>query len=354
MAYTAIDDPSAYFQAKIYTGTQQSHAITFDGNSDMQPDWVWIKCRDDTHNHQLFDAVRGVHNRLRSDTDGTPTTSNESLKSFDSDGFTLGTQQNVNASANNDNSFVSWSWKAGGGSGSANTDGSIDTESTSVSTTAGFSISKYTGNATNGATVGHGLGVVPDMIIGKDLSDTSAWCVWHKDLTNAGYRLTLSTTAAQSDDTALFGGSSRTAPTSTVFSLGSGGGLNGSNDNLVYCFTSIQGYSKFGSYSGNGNADGPYIHTGFRPAFTMIKRIDSTNDWMMGDNKITTFNPKDGMMRANLSNVELSTNPVDYLANGFKIRLTGNAFNNSSGTYIFMAFAENPFVTSEGVPGNAG
>ena len=352
MAYTAIDDPSAYFQAKIYTGTQQSHAITFDGNSDMQPDWVWIKCRDDTHNHQLFDAVRGVHNRLRSDTDGTPTTSDESLKSFDSDGFTLGTQQNVNASANNDNSFVSWSWKAGGGSGSANTDGSIDTESTSVSTTAGFSISKYTGNATNGATVGHGLGVVPDMIIIKDLSDTSTWGIWHKGLTNAGYRLTLSTTGAQTDDTAFLGGSSRTPPTSSVFTLGSGGGGNGSNDNLAYCFADVQGYSKFGSYSGNSNADGPFVYTGFRPAFTMIKRIDSTNDWMMGDNKITTFNPKDGMMRANLSAVELSTNPVDYLANGFKIRLSGNAFNNSSGTYIFMAFAENPFVTSTGVPGN--
>jgi len=330
MAYTTIDDPSAYFQTKTYTGTGNSHAITLDGNSDLSPNWVWIKCRDDSHNHQIFDTVRGVHKRMRTDTSGAETTSNESLKSFDSDGFTLGTQANVNAAASGDNSFVAWNWKE--------------------TADAGFDIVGYTGNGTAGRTVAHSLSAVPKMIIVKRYNDgTASWMIYHHTLGNNKY-LSLDTTAAQDA-----GHWDSTSPTSSVFSVSGDQRVNNDGASyFAYCFAEKQGFSKFGKYSGNGNANGPFIYTGFRPAFTIIKRIDATNDWMIGDNKITTFNPKDGMMRANLSNVELSTNPVDYLANGFKIRLTGNAFNNSGGTYVYMAFAENPFTTSTGVPGNAG
>ena len=330
MAYTTIDDPSAYFQTKTYTGTGNSHAITLDGNSDLSPNWVWIKCRDDSHNHQIFDTVRGVHKRMRTDTSGAETTSNESLKSFDSDGFTLGTQANVNAAASGDNSFVAWNWKE--------------------TADAGFDIVGYTGNGTAGRTVAHSLSAVPKMIIVKRYNDgTASWMIYHHTLGNNIY-LSLDTTAASDA-----GHWDSTSPTSSVFSVSGDQRVNNDGASyFAYCFAEKQGFSKFGKYSGNGNANGPFIYTGFRPAFTIIKRIDATNDWMIGDNKITTFNPKDGMMRANLSNVELSTNPVDYLANGFKIRLTGNAFNNSGGTYVYMAFAENPFTTSTGVPGNAG
>jgi len=330
MAYTTIDDPSAYFQTKTYTGTGNSHAITLDGNSDLSPNWVWIKCRDDSHNHQVFDTLRGVHKRIRTDTSAAETTSNESLKSFDSDGFTLGTQANVNAAASGDNSFVAWNWKE--------------------TADAGFDIVGYTGNGTAGRTVAHSLSAVPKMIIVKRYNDgTASWMIYHHTLGNNKY-LSLDTTAAQDA-----GHWDSTSPTSSVFSVSGDQRVNNDGASyFAYCFAEKQGFSKFGKYSGNGNANGPFIYTGFRPAFTIIKRIDATNDWMIGDNKITTFNPKDGMMRANLSNVELSTNPVDYLANGFKIRLTGNAFNNSGGTYVYMAFAENPFTTSTGVPGNAG
>ena len=338
-----IDKPTDYFNTKLYTGTGSELAITGVG---FQPDWTWIKGRNVAYDHNLFDVVRGVTKTIKSNKDDAESTQAQMLKSFNSDGFTIGTDGAVNE--NDTRTYVAWNWKAGG-SGSANTDGSINTSSTSVNTTAGFSISKYTGNATNGATVGHGLGAVPDMIIGKDLGDTSSWGVWHKDLTNAGYRLALSSTAAQSDDSALFGGSSRTAPTSSVFSLGSGGGLNGNGSaNIVYCFSGVQGFSKFGKYTGNGNANGTFIYTGFAPAFVIVKAISiSGENWQLNDNKRKTFNVNSTSLFPNLNNTESTDGMyIDMLSNGFKARETGNGTNGSGVSYIYMAFAENPFVAS--------
>ncbi len=347
MAYTTINKPSDYFNTKLYTGNGGTNAQTGVG---FQPDFTWIKARSNAENHNLFDVVRGVTKRIRSNGSEAEDTRTTSLTAFGTDGFTLGSDSQVNT---NGWTFASWNWLAANSQGSSNTDGSINTTYTSVNTTAGFSISKYTGNTTNGATVGHGLGAVPDMIIGKDLSDTSAWGVWHKDLTNAGYRLTLDTSAGQSDDTALFGGSSRTAPTSTVFSLGSGGGLNGPNANVVYCFTSIKGYSKFGSYTGNGNSDGTFVYTGFKPAWVMTKRTDTTSSWDIHDTKRDTFNVASKHLLAEDSGVEGNTAILDILSNGFKFRSSNADRNASGGTYIYMAFAEAPLVGTNGVTAKA-
>mgnify|MGYP000672057719 CR=1 FL=1 len=348
MAYTTINKPSDYFNTKLYTGNA-TNPTTISGIG-FQPDWVWTKLRaGGTEGHRLCDAVRGATKDLLSNTPSAELTNTTGLLSFNSDGYVIGNSNGYNF---NSATFVSWNWKANG-QGSSNTDGSINTTYTSVNTTAGFSISKYTGNTTDGATVGHGLGAVPDMIIGKDLSDTSAWGVWHKDLTNAGYRLTLDTSAAQSDDTALFGGSSRTAPTSTVFSIGSGGGLNGPNANVVYCFTSIKGYSKIGSYTGNGNSDGTFVYTGFKPAWVMTKRTDTTSSWDIHDTKRDTFNVASKHLLAEDSGVEGNTAILDILSNGFKFRSSNADRNASGGTYIYMAFAESPLVGTNGVTAKA-
>mgnify|MGYP003679825452 CR=1 FL=1 len=329
MAYTTIDDPSAYFQTKLYTGTGSSLALTNDGNSDLQPDWVWIKCRDDSHNHQVFDSVRGVHIRMRTDTNGAETTSSESLKSFDSDGFTVGTQANVN---NSSNTFVAWNWKE--------------------SATAGFDIVSYTGNGSN-RTISHSLSAVPKMMIVKNRDASEEWTVYHAGNTSAPATdyLALNTNGATTDSNTRW---NDTAPTSSVFTVGTSGVVNANGQKFIaYLFAEKQGYSKFGSYTGNGNADGTFVYTGFKPAFTIIKRTDTTNSWMVGDNKINPFNVTNNMLRADLSNVQQSGNYVDYLSNGFKPRLSGNAFNGSGGTYIYMAFAESPLVTSTGIPTTA-
>ena len=355
MAYTTIDDPSAYFQTTLYTGNGGTNAITNTGNSDLQPDWIWFKRRDGADNHIVFDVVRGVTKGIYPDLNNAEDNLADSLASFNSDGFTLGADTGSGGSINGSSETnVAWQWKAGG-SASSNSDGSI-TSSVSASTDAGFSIVSYTGNATNGATVGHGLGAVPEMLIGKDLSDTSGWGVWNKDLTNGGYRLTLSTTDAQSDDTALFGGSSRTVPTSSVFTLGSGGGLNGANANIIYAFSSVKGYSKIGSYTGNGNLDGPFCFTGFKPAFVLGKRTDSAGGWWLSDNKRSSgFNLNDEYLVADSSNAEQNDGSFasDFLSNGWKARATNGNFNADGGKYIYMAFAESPFVTSTGVPATA-
>ena len=350
MAYTTIDDPTAYFQTKIYTGNGSTQTISGVG---FQPDWTWIKHRDGETAHMIFDSVRGALYRLQSNSSNTSVSAANTLTSWNSDGFVLGTENDTNGSSR---LFASWNWKAGTAftnDASATSVGSIDS-SGSVNNDSGFSIVSYTGNATDNASVKHGLNTAPKMIIIKDLSDTSSWGVWHQNLTNAGYRLTLSTTGAQTDDVAFLGGSNRTLPTSSVFSLGSGGGGNGANANIAYCFAEKQGYSKFGSYTGNGNADGTFIYTGFKPAWIMTKRTDSADDWQICDNKRDTDNAVFGQLNANSNAVENTSDAkVDFLSNGFKIRKAGGSWNASGGNYIFMAFSENPFVTSGEVPATA-
>ena len=343
MAYTTINKSTDYFNTKLYTGNGGTQAVTGVG---FQPDWVWLKSRSDAYSHQLFDAVRGTTKLLTSEaTDAEQTISG--VTAFGTDGFTVGSDAGSNG---NTKTYVSWNWKAGTGQGSANTDGSINTTYTSVNTTAGFSISKYTGTGSN-ATVGHGLGVAPNMVLVKSLSGGGDWTSYHSVLGNTKY-MRLNATNAVGTQSSYW---NDTSPTSTVFSLGSAGDTNTNNGtHVAYCFAEKTGYSKFGSYTGNGNADGAFVYTGFKPAFVMIKETtDSGTDWRMMDNKRSTFNLVDDRLFPNLSNAENTGDGYDFLSNGFKMRSSGGDFNGSGNNYIYMCFAESPLVGTNNIPANA-
>ena len=344
MAYTNIDKPSDYFNTKLYTGTGGTQAITGVG---FQPDWVWLKARSSAYSHQLFDVVRGATKLLSSEETSAEQTLS-GVTAFGSDGFTVGSDAGSN---NNTTTFASWNWKAGG-SASSNTDGSI-TSSVSANQDAGFSIVSYTGNATANATVGHGLGVAPSMMIVKKRNGAFNWGIYHKTLT--AHKLIAFTTNTPDDDASYW---NDVEPTSSVFNLGSGALTNGSGSTMIaYCFSEKKGYSKFGSYTGNGNADGTFVYTGMKPSFVMYKASSiSGQSWLIHDNKRgnqgANANPQDLRLLANATNTEADVN-IDFLSNGFKPR-AGDAHINSSGTtYIYMAFAENPFTTSTGVPATA-
>jgi|14BtaG_2_1085337.scaffolds.fasta_scaffold40682_2 hypothetical protein len=343
MAYTTIKKPSDYFNTKLWTGTGANLSITGVG---FQPDFTWIKNRANTDDHNLFDVLRGFSTDalLRSNTNGAATDTTEGIKSFDSDGFSLGTNGSSNG---NGQGMASWNWKAGTGQGSSNTDGSINTTYTSVNTTAGFSISKFTGTGAN-ATVGHGLGAVPKMIIVKNLIDTEPWVVYHAGIDATApqdYHLRLNTTDARVNEAEVW---NDTAPTSSVFSLGSSGAPNGSGDaTIAYCFAEKTGYSKFGSYTGNGSADGTFVYTGFKPAFVMVKNVNSgVQGWLMFDDERPSYNVRDKFIVANLNQAEAtsSNHSMDLLSNGFKIRGNDGGVNGSGNTLIFMAFAEEPLI----------
>mgnify|MGYP003660655101 CR=1 FL=1 len=342
MAYTTINKSTDYFNTKLYTGNGTTNtAITGVG---FQPDLSIIKARDMTYDHNVMDAVRGSTKRVATNLSDAESTQAEMIKSFASDGFNLGDNGGVNQ---NTKTYVAWNWKANG-QGSSNTDGSINTTYTSVNTTAGFSICKWTGNATN-STIGHGLGVVPKMIIIKRLTGgTTQWVVYHVSTgnTQACY---LNTTSAPTDVIGFF---NDTTPTSSVFTVGTDTAVNGSgNEMIAYCFAEKQGYSKFGSYVGNGNADGTFVYTGFKPAFVMVKASSASSyDWIILDNKRDTFNVADASLYANLSNAEATSNDTDFLSNGFKLKSTAAGNNGSGTTYIYMAFAEAPLVGTNNVP----
>ena len=349
MAFTEVNNSELYLQGKLYSGNGSTNAITFDGDENTRPDWLWIKCRSDGNGHQLFDVLRTT-NSLSSDVaDAEANRSGDGFTSLDSDGFTLngsGSGGNVNVSGR---TYIGWGWNAGG-SGSANTDGSINTTATSVSTTSGVSISTYTGTGSN-ATVGHGLGVTPGWIIVKCRNESQTWFVFHQFLGGNVMRLN-ETNASESPSGTI------TSPNSTIFNIGTAQAVNkSSNTYVAYCFSEKQGFSKFGSYVGNGNADGTFVYCGFRPAWLMIKRTDASGDaWVLFDNKRPGHNLTDNFLEADASGAEAVDNPnqrLDMLSNGFKIRGTGSATNTSGSTYIFMAFAESPFVNSNGVPNNA-
>ena len=339
MAYTDIDKPTDYFNTKLYTGNGSTQSITGVG---FQPDWVWIKDRDDTYKHILVDSVRGATKHISSNTTSAEITNTANVTSFASDGFALSSDGNVNANADK---YVAWNWLAGG-TASSNTDGSI-TSTVSANTTSGFSIVSWSGDGSD-ATIGHGLSSTPKMIIHKHRSGTVQWNVYHASAGTGGY-LRIDGDNAFSSNSGFFG----TAPTSSVFSPGSHPYMSGSgNDNIAYCFAEKKGYSKFGSYTGNGNADGTFVYTGFKPAFVLYKQSSSAgNQWEMRDNlRDVTFNPTDKALAPNLSSAEFTTDPIDLLSNGFKFR-GGNGQDNGSGsTYIYMCFAENPFTTSTGIP----
>jgi hypothetical protein len=342
MAYTTIDKPTDYFNIVLYTGNfTDDRAVTGVG---FQPDFVWLKERSNTSSHLLQDSVRGANKDLFSDVNSAEETNQNRLKSFTSDGFTLGAH---NLSNQNTETYVAWNWLAGG-SASSNSNGSI-TSSVSAGITQGMSIVSYTGTGSV-ATVGHGLGVTPKMIIVKCRNTTPAWQVYHASLGATKY-LKLDQTSAEATETNRW---NDTNPTSSVFTVNDSASVNGNtNTYIAYCFAEKKGYSKFGSYTGNGNADGTFVYTGFKPAFIIFKRTSGTGNWQLLDNKRTGFNPENHTQYPNSNLADQDETDANIFSNGFKLTNTGTDGNGSGSTYIYMAFAESPFVNSNGVPNNA-
>jgi len=360
MAYTNIDDPSAYFQVKTYTGTSGIHDVTLDGNSDMQPDFVWFKNRTVGYTHQLYDSSRGVTKALYSQGTNAEATITNGLTRFDPDGFRVSS-----AAAINENEIVCWNWKANGGTTSTDTNGSI-TSTVQVNQDAGFSIVQYTGTgSTADQTIGHGLGVRANAVIVKNRDGAANWVVYVDGLT-ANHSMELNTLDTESDSTqGRVLSNAGTRGTSTIFSIRSGSGSviqtnTSGEDYVAYCFASKQGYSKFSSYVGNGASNGPFIYTGFAPAFVMIKNTSTPTNWEMFDVKRNPSNVRNLKLGANLAVAEngsdlgtTTQNNIDILSNGFKCR-TGNTDTNVNGhKFIYMAFAESPFTTSTGIPTTA-
>ena len=324
---STIPAGNKFMDATLYTGNGSTQSVTGVG---FQPDFVWIKDRTSAEWHRLYDAVRGATKELYSNTTNAEGTDANGLSAFNSNGFSVGT---LNAVNKNTDAFVAWQWKANG-AGVTNTSGSI-TSTVSANTTSGFSVVKW--NGTGNATIGHGLGVAPSMYIVKLLDQTSQWYVYFTTL-GAGSYVQLNLTAGVVTDLAIW---QNTAPTSTVFYIGSG--IN-ANNMIAYCFTPIAGFSAFGSYTGNGSTDGPFIYTGFRPRWVMVKRSDSTSDWTIVDTARNTSNVVNARLFPNLNIAEeTASNVLDIVSNGFKFRIASIAVNASGGTYIYAAFAENPF-----------
>jgi len=349
MAYTNIDDPSAYFQTALWTGDgNDNKQITNDGNSDLKPDLVWLKDRTQAESHAWFDSSRGASVRLQSNNTNAESTESATQKSFTTDGFTVGTSSSVNNGSNPDQ-YAAWQWKANGGTTSTNTAGTINT-TIQTNTTAGFSICTHDGNGTAGATFGHGLGVKPDFIIAKRRDGITNWRCYHSDL-GATKTILLNTTDASFDSSDSW---NNTEPTSTLVSVGSGSRTNATGSPILfYIFASKQGYSKFGSYVGNGNANGTFVYTGFKPAMVITKKSSVTGgNWTIYDNKRNPFNVADKVLLPNASNADQTVINFDFVSNGFKCRNSGSENENGT-TFIYMAFAENPFTTSTGIPTTA-
>ena len=349
-SYTTIDNPELFFQGKLYTGAGDSTAVTVDGDENMQPDLIWMKNRGATYDHHIYDSIRGGRYYLESSTtNGQQDLGSGNQIDFDSDGFT--SNNDFNSTSKTSSTYVAWCWKAGtsfSNDASATSIGDIDS-SGSVSQTAGFSICSYTGSGTSGDTIKHGLSTAPKIIIIKKTSAGDNWTMLNTNI-SLNTHLHFTTASAVSDP--MF---NNTAPTTSVFTVDSDGQVNGSGNTFIaYCFSEVQGYSKFGSYTGNGNADGPFIYTGFRPAWLLVKRASGgTQDWQLFDSKINPFNDATICLRPNQNNGDQTGNSMDLLSNGFKNRLTGSSVNTNGDTYIYMAFAEAPFVNSSGIPCNA-
>ena len=335
-----INKPNTYFNTVTWTGTND--ATTSVTGVNFQPDFVWIKNRNVADDHTLHDAIRGSTKTLFSNSTGAEGTNTESIQSFDSDGFTTGNHRGTGGSAGN--LMVSWNWLASNTTAS-NADGSI-TSTVSANTTSGFSIVSYTGTGSPG-TVGHGLGTTPSMIIVKDRTTAGEyWHVYHKSLgaTKAVY---LNTTDAS---VTTSGSWNDTSPTSTVFSNGTL--LDTTSTNFIaYCFAEKKGFSKFGSYTGNGSSDGTFVYTGFKPAFVIIKNANNgAEEWGIWDNKRNTYNILNKRLVANISGAENTADYLDFTSNGFKVRNgTLTQINGSGYTYIYAAFAENPFQANGGL-----
>jgi hypothetical protein len=336
-----INKPSEYFNTVTYSGNGSTQSIT---GVNFTPDWVWIKKRNDTAFHQLFDVVRGATNGIFSNSANAEAVDAGNLQSFDSDGFTSGSFNGTNASGG---TYASWNWRANG-AGVSNTDGSI-TSTVSANTTSGFSIASFTSPASGNFTFGHGLGVAPNVVILKTTGSTSDWSVFHSSVCDTVRKyLSINTTNALTTNGSDLWSSS--LPTNLVMGATAGQACIGSQTCIAYCFAEKKGFSKFGSYTGNGNADGTFVYTGFKPAFVMVKRTDTTSAWDMFDNKREGYNPDNDALFANLTNAEDATDRMDLVSNGFKMRISGGSPNYSGGSYIYIAFAENPLVGTNNIP----
>ena len=337
-----IANGAQYMAATLYTGTGATQTISDGTNTAIgttfQPDLVWIKSRSAATNNNLFDVLRGTTAYLISNSTATEATNANTLTAFGSTGFTVGSDAsaigvNVNAAT-----YVGWQWKANG-TGVTNTNGSI-TSTVSANTTAGFSVVTYTGTGAN-ATVGHGLGVAPSMVITKSRAVASNWPSYHSSL-GAGNVIFLNATNASVASATIW---NNTSPTSSVFSVGADPNFP-AGTMVAYCWAAVPGYSAFGSYTGNGSTDGPFVYTGFRPRFVLFKRTDAVNTWLIYDTSRSPYNADVAALYPNSFAAETTDDPIDYLSNGFKMRGTGNLANTSGGTYIYAAFAESPFNTA--------
>ena len=349
-AYTTINNPELYFQVKLYTGTGSSNAITLDGDEDMQPDLVYIQRRDDEGPPMFFDSVRGATKRLQTNNTDAEATGSQQLTAFGSDGFTVGTHEDAN---NSSSTYVARCWKAGtsfSNDASATSVGSIDSDG-SINTTSGVAIIRWSGTGAN-ATIAHGIAAPKVMLIKRISGGTESWVVYHQEISPAKH-LFINNTDAENADTNNF---QNTATTSSVFSVGTYNQMNasGTNDMIAYCFAEKQGFSRFGSYTGNGNADGTFIYTGFRPAMVLIKRTDATDHWLIYDDQ-RGYNGDIASLRPNESHSESTASgyEIDILSNGFKARQNHDDINGSGNTYVYMSFAKAPLVNSNGVPCNA-
>ena len=326
-AYTTIDNPELFFQAVLYTGNYSTQTITLPGSEDMQPDMIWIKERDGTSSHALQDSVRGTGSKIMpNSSDAESTGETAYITAFNSDGFSIGANNGINQDGILN---VAWCWKE--------------------SATAGFDINLHTGNG-SARTISHSLSAKPDFFVVKGRTFAEQWECYSKIL-GATKCLQWDDNSAEAD---LLNRFNDTEPTTSVFTVGDADAVNKNTYTYVtYLWRSVQGFSKFGSYVANNNADGPFVYLGFRPAFLMVKSYKNAQDWEIFDNKRSTFNPVEKNLAANVTNAEQTDLDIDFLSNGFKVRVADDSVNNSSYSYIYMAFAEQPFVNSNGVPGNA-
>jgi len=336
----SIVDGTAHFNATAYTGNGSSgHSITNDANSgNFQPDMLFIGPRSNGDNHVMWDVARGVTQRLKINEDSAEDTDGTAQLTFETDGFDLDTTDpNFNGSGR---TYVAWQWKTQGGAGSSNTDGSINTTTTSLNSTSKFSVSTYTGTGSN-ATIGHGLGTAPTVVWIKRRDSSASWAVYHSGLASTSKYLKLNNTDAEASSSSYW---NTTAPTSSVISIGTDDAVNASSGTYVaYAFAEVEGYSKFSKFTGNGSTDGAFIYTGFKPACVIIKRFNSTGDWVIIDNQRVGLNPDNNDLDINNKDGEGTNDYIDILANGFKCRSSDSNVNADSSTYVVMAFAEMPF-----------
>ena len=347
-AYTTIDNPELYFQCKIWTGTGSSNALTLDGDENMQPDFVWVKRRNSAGGHMLTDVIRGVTKTIITNETGAEQTFTNGLTAFGSDGFTVGSESGFN---NSSDTFVAWCWKAGtawSNDASATSVGSLDSSGTK-NATAGFSIISFTGTESGTPSIAHSLSSPPEFIISKALEVTDNWMVFHGSFSAQDY-IILNTYGNTASASSVW----NSLPSSTVINMGDNAGVNDDGDMIMYAWHSVQGFSKFGTYTGNGNVDGPFVYLGFRPAWVLFKRTaGAAANWQLWDNKRNSANAVNRSLLPDDSAAEQTDQDIDFLSNGFKIRSSAGHLNVDGTTFIYAAFAEAPFVNSKGVPANA-